>query len=1356
MPFRPQQLDTGFSAYQQKQEEPIPTQPSRKLGDIGYNVQQIGKEFQELGATMGAAFRMENDVLNVVSLMTRPSFPADPSFNVAARLKEDGLWNDYSDNFIGVDNEQEYLAVSGRIAQEEKDRATLASAGMAGFVGQMAAGMLSPTTLLPFVGGARGAKAIAIGAGMGFAGGGLQEIPLQLAQETRTMEESVSSIALSTVLGGALGGAVAFARRKPEELADLLSSGMVPEPGSSAIPTPRSAGAAARLEQAPELASAMGLEQSVGQISPVVRVLTGTLDQGRWMMAKLADAGLEFKDRAVAAVGGNVENRIKTYYGPVAKVIGALDDAWARYWFEGAPLKPLAAQRASLASLNPNRTKLAKNEFKQEIARALQNGDRHEIPEVQEIAQMLRKEIYDPILKQAEEVGLLKTKDGETPPGDLSYLNRVYNIDLIQMRQPEFEAILANHYEQKVAADFQQAYAKLTEDTRRLELRAEDFSRPEDEVKELREQFEAQLRALDEGRDEDLVELEDTITDRRSTARSLPSGSAERAAALDEARALEQEGGEALAATRAERAEIKRRLKNLRQAHSNLTARQEAKLSKVARAEELSLGTLQRLVRRGQKVLGELDKLSDAKLDAELSKLKNQFADAAARYDRNEDRIAKIFDDDFEGDVPTSPFAQAAKVETEAFAKMSDVAEVIDELEVFDRVVARDAILAGLEDATRRAQGIVERRAVRTARLADQAKALDPEAAAKRIEDTRGDARLRRQEFMDSWRERGADDIDPASGAANFKRFAADIARQTTNKILGTYMRLPGVDMILQPHGAELARTLDIDSNLLRGADGLSFLEQDVEKLMMTYVRTMAPDIELHRAFGDFAPDMELNENWKKLDDEYNARLGNELKLMQEGVDPKTGKPKTFTQEQMDKRAKTMADEYGAIRRDLEAVIGRLRHTWGVPKDPRGFGARAARVASNVNVLRMMGGVVVSSIPDLARPIMKYGLLNTFRNGYVPFVKGLANLNFTPRQLKIAGAALDVTLHSRAAQIYDIGDYMVRGSKFEKGLDAATSKIGLIALFDYWTTAMKQISGSVANARAMDAVNIVAGGAKASQRDLDEAVRFLAANGIDDDFAIRILNESRKPGGGEEVNGVWWPNTEAWTDQDAVRAYNAMLVREVDNSIITPGVERPLMTDANPYQKLLFQFKSFGMSSTTKTFLAGAQGMKQGDMAFVMGGVISLALGSLSYYTYANIVGGTVKEKMESALAKGKWELFADEAINRSGLLGVGADLQSAFAATPLAPYTTFSGERSTRRGGDNLWETVVGPTVGDLGPRAANLTYSLGKAGTTGQAGDVAWADVRRLAPFQNHFMLRQFYDMIEAAAGQLPESKE
>lgn len=1406
MPFREQILDTGFNGYLPPQAEK-PKPQVTTLESVGAlfqgDTETLARATQESMATIGAAFRMENDVVATVDLLTRPVYGSDPGFDLPAKLKEDGLWNDYSDNFIGVDSEAAYNAVSNRIVQEGKDRTALDAAGTGGFLMQMVAGTLSPTMLLPFVGELRGVKAAAAGVAAGLLGGAAQEIPLQLAQETRTMNESVSSIAMSAVLGGVLGGAVGLARRGPAEIAPELvrfqHKDMDNAPGASAIPKATSAGAAAAEGPVPEFARMSALPKwidpfwdahiapltsavsdilvpntlqnipllkgiagkrlgdltpaNITQIIPTVFNMNARFDMGKRISSLIEDSGLRIHG---ATPGGTVANRVRTWDGPLAEALGRIERAYAQYRLGAASAaKPAAIARSKIANLRAKPEVLSAQQFRQAIGRAMRENDTHAVPEVQEMAKTLRTLIYDPVFKAAKEEGLFKDLPDEVL-GDSSYLNRVYDLSLIEMRKPEFIQKLTDHYNAKLEAEFQKAFDGLKKRETRSAERAEDFSRPPEEVTALRKKFEDDLKVLNEDRDEDLVELEDAISDKRAEARAFGSGTPERAKANAEARALEQEGGAPLAETRETRATINRRLKNLRRAHSALEERQQAKLDKIERAEELSFATLTRLVRRGQKVLKDFDKLSDESLEGEASKLKNQFADTAARYDRNEERIAKIFDDEFESDLPTSPFAQAAKVESQAFDKMTAVADQLGEVETFDRNMWRDAVQAGLDDAIARAQSIVERRAVRSSRLADQAKDLDPALAAKRLAGLREEDRLRAQAFMDEWREKGADHIDPVTGVADFAQHARAIAATTTDRILGTNIRLPGMDMILNPRDAELARTLDIDSNSLTSeVDGRSFLVDDAQELAARYIRTMAPDIELHRALGDFAPDMGRNVMFQKFNEEVNARVTKAQEDMRAGLNPENGKKasRPYTQEQIDRASKAIEDEASQVRRNLEAMIARVRHTWGQPADPSALGARAAKVAANVNVLRFMNMVTVSSFADVGRPIMKHGLLRTFRDGYVPFAKGLANgtllrESFSERHLRATGAALDVALNSRSSQLFDVGDYIVRGTKFEKALEWGSSKIGVVAMFDYWTAAMKQISGAVSNARLMDSIAVVAGGEKASARDLQKAIEYLAAGGIDDDYAMRIWKESQREGGGELVNGQWWANTENW-DFETKQAYNAFLLRDVNNSIITPSVDAPLFMDRTPFRRLIFQFKSFGMASTTRTFMAGLQ---QRDMAFMTGSMVSLAMGGLSYYTYANIVGGKVLAEMQNDIAEGNYSKFADEMINRSGLLGFGADIQSVASSIPgIADYASFSGSRTTRQGASNLSETLLGPTFGDLLNTGTNIA--------TGAASPTQGTlhQTRTLMPLQNHILFRRIFDAIEGEGAEvLPERRK
>jgi hypothetical protein len=172
---------------------------------------------------------------------------------------------------------------------------------------------------------------------------------------------------------------------------------------------------------------------------------------------------------------------------------------------------------------------------------------------------------------------------------------------------------------------------------------------------------------------------------------------------------------------------------------------------------------------------------------------------------------------------------------------------------------------------------------------------------------------------------------------------------------------------------------------------------------------------------------------------------------------------------------------------------------------------------------------------------MKYGLTRSFRDGFVPFVQGLQKFKLAKREARLAGVGIDTIIHTRAKQIYDMVDEFANRTKLERGIEYASSHIGMYALFDRWTDMMKEINSSIVVVKASDALAIVAGGAKASAKEEAEAVEFLGAAGIGRKEALGIWDEMLKPGGADEVQGVMMPNTEAWENKDAVRAFRTLL-----------------------------------------------------------------------------------------------------------------------------------------------------------------------------------------------------------------------
>lgn len=1475
--------------------------------------------------TFSSAFKMENTVMNVVDLASRPVFEPEEGFKVRPIIqeydKENGtnFFDNYQDSFLGVQSQAEMLDTIQRIKEEEINRDTLSRAGWLGVVAGVGAGLVSPEVFLPFIGEARGLKALAQGAAIGLGTGAATEGVLAANQTTRTPGEVAIGIAASTALSGMLGGAIGMLRSGERELFEQELEAVVRRPqgvGADAVQSP----SAGNLSSG-AINLARANDKTGVFTNPVTQNITQTdFETWRTLMQQVSDSGLrmEGNDIGIAASrGGTIENNITPYFGKLGKMVNDFDSNYAKYFFDNNVPSFAPNVRANLGGTFNAGGKLSKSQFADEVTRALWNGGEHAIPEVAAAARSVDQNVYAPILKEAQAVGLMG--DDIEVLGDKGYANRLYNIEAIQTKTAEFVNILQKNYEKQLSDRFAKDLEKFkVKQARKAEL-AEDLERPESQVDELVAKFKTQLDEVEETLPADIDAFEQAVKDKRDQARlmakqpkSLANDHA-RKALLKDARDMEK-ANPRLGDFRQVRTELKRRLKNLTQSRANIEKRLQRKLDLWDASEDASVNALKRLVKSAQVTLRKLDDASDEVFDAEVSKLKDQFEKASKVYDKGEERLAKMLQDDpnlrnmlpeqakpaaperptyvlddvtaraharedvmphveeavegmkakllelgdanipkpllkklnkalktkEEGDweafstaldlvdmnkgikpearnllldideMFNSPAVQSRLNERARFfkenfdkhvrayddvplqtleswkdaakgtkrgdpwyrdptdnkaldkaiaykrqfeaanapsgvnpeahrlgaledmqmtraARLDEIAQRLDDAENIPREEVRGLIQEGLDESISKVAELNARRGMKQQKLLQEAKKLDPKKAMERAAELRKALPEAEGEFARKWEGLGAEGVETTTGIADFKSAARAAAEEVKDTIVGTYMRLPYSEILGKERGSELVRVLDIPSR-----DIETFLEKDIQKLAKTYVRTMAPDIEIARKFGG----LDWREIIKPAVDELNMKI--------EAIDKevaKEGADKAKFQKSKETRTRKLNADFDLYKRNFEAVIGRIRGTRGLPADPDGFAYRAARTVMNLNVLRMMGMVTISSFPDLARPMMRYGLMNTFKDGFGPLIKNLKTFKMNAEEARLSGAALDPVMHTRAMAVRDITDELQRGSKFEKSIEWATNKMGAVALFDHWTQANKLLVSSIVNAKLMGSLAAVNG--DASSVSVKGATRFLAENGIDGNLAEDIWKQVTENAGGGKVDGVWYPNTESWKDPTLVQAYRQALAREINTTIIAPGVERPLLSDVNMLGRMLYQFKSFGMSSMPKMVMAGLQ---QRDAAMLSGSLASLGLGALSYYLWAVATGGRAYEDMLNADI-GKW---ADEAISRSGLVATVGEVQRIGQNIPLiSDYMSFSGKRQTRRPGDNLVEAILGPSF-DFGENV------LGVVGGIHDPTQATLNQFVKLLPYQNTLFLREAVEAVQNAIGaNLPERR-
>ena len=220
---------------------------------------------------------------------------------------------------------------------------------------------------------------------------------------------------------------------------------------------------------------------------------------------------------------------------------------------------------------------------------------------------------------------------------------------------------------------------------------------------------------------------------------------------------------------------------------------------------------------------------------------------------------------------------------------------------------------------------------------------------------------------------------------------------------------------------------------------------------------------------------------------------------------------------------------------------------------------RAGRATLNLNTLRLMGGVVVASLADPARLVLKQGIASTYRDGLNLLFNNVKAIQGSRREIKSFAVGLDMLTHGRLAAMADVFDDFAPGTRVERGLQYATNNMGRIALFDVWNSFWKQTAGVMTMQRMLHDIESVT----RQIDDIGSAERFLARAGIDDVMADRIWKQmTDTPNGANNIKGVLVPNTADWTDLEAARVFRASILRVVDDTIVTPGPERPLVMDA--------------------------------------------------------------------------------------------------------------------------------------------------------------------------------------------------
>ena len=265
------------------------------------------------------------------------------------------------------------------------------------------------------------------------------EALLQETQESRTLGESALNVAGATLLSGVLGGAIGGLA--PKELANLSarveSDLTIPKPDELDLAEPNSivvggsGGAAAvrstTLEQE-ALSNAWGVDKAAAAIrlNPKIRLATSPSVESRRFIQELAETPFYTnKNDSGIATPVAIESKIDLQNAKLGRAVEQQTPLFKKY-----------KQRAKADT----EQRLTYLQFREEAAKASRRNDKHVIPEVQELAQIYRREVLNPLRDDGIKVGLLD-KNVKVETAD-SYLHRWWDKNKIAAKRPELQQII--------------------------------------------------------------------------------------------------------------------------------------------------------------------------------------------------------------------------------------------------------------------------------------------------------------------------------------------------------------------------------------------------------------------------------------------------------------------------------------------------------------------------------------------------------------------------------------------------------------------------------------------------------------------------------------------------------------------------------------------------------------------------------------------------------------------------------------------------------------------------------------------------------------------------------------------------
>ena len=1176
---------------------------------------------------------------------------------------------------------------------------------------------------------------------------------------------------------------------QPSDMVAIKSEAAIPNAptkGLSAQAAPTSVRNTAGLRR-PSNRLAAAAYDALGKLNPLTRTANNRLSpRTRDNALKLSTAG-QLQDNLLtagpSANGGPIEARIRLHDAAMSKLFAALDDAYVLHIygkaeFDAGKRSALVAQlRSHLIGVPPGKLKYA--EFGEAVYNALSTG-KTDVPEAKLGANALREffAYYNKTHKDyLAERWLVDPEAGpmykELAPEDfeegvVDYAHQIWDSAKIKQNSAEF----LNEFADRANAALREEFARANERHQaKLAEMENDLLFAQLTPAEQRSRYEEILGEIDTYSEmPEYYTVRDQLSELRKQAREEGWDKEQLKAQVKD---LEDNAPQTYKDILKHRKEAQALARNLRKLGGAALSDAEKARTEANAVEESLYHTLERMANKVSLIQFKAVKQGTA-LSNKLAGARGTLAKAIETLEQRNNNLVALVNSRRKNPVSR---AKAEELLAKSQARVKKLREDLDLAS--GKAVADEVALSRLmllrSDVMRETRDVMRARFARLEDLETKAssaeeKILTQEEKSELISKMKEDIGKRAAEFDSRWSEKGAVWELDENGVPSFAERALELATDFQQRLIGDGdLRPAGISIIGAERGPQLRRLLKLPYE-----QKSKWLIKDPETVARAFDRQMAPDLEIWREFGSVnggkmftdldqdirqiqleltnATHVRLPKEWRLKARLLGEKVKNDLAAPDDGLDfflsaDDFSKESKNGYELITPKLRNDLNEFIAVQhrkltRDLGVMVQRLRKQRMVPQDSSSFMWRTGRMIKDWNVITMMGKAMISSFPDIARPVFKYGIQKTFGKSWLPMITGIKNSAkgksfrvYNKELNRRLAVSLDSQLHSRANAVFDLAYDKASGLTLpERATRFMSNKMGLVAMFDLWTDGMKNMAGAVVHATMSEYVPVVgrsimsqllAGKEVTPPKGMENQFLYLYRLGLRNDDIVKIAQQMEQPGAMEVFqNNARLPNLDKWTDRQAFRAYGAAVQQEVGDLIIVPGVDRPNWHDENMAYSMLAQFQSYTFSATNRIVMSGLQG---NDPYLLQGVALSIAFGAVSYYTNAMVMGDKAWEKAAKRDASG----VLYEAIDRSGVLGA---MSIGTRLGEQLPYTSdlaiFGGEEQKYRRPSGLYGSIFGPTAGQV-EKVADILVNIDDEGQR----DRLLKRIHSLLPYNNVF---------------------